>query len=139
MNLDTLAYFLAKSSVELVRVAVLVVAILCTFYPLSSPRTDFNTYFNVCYAAALMATGVPIMFSTSMDPKTAQLATVIFILIVNMMAGNQPTLAQIDKMGKVPAFISRMSYARWLDEALFVNEVALYSDAWKMRESHTRH
>ena len=30
---------------------------------------------------------------------------------------------------------SRMSYARWFDEALFAAEVDLYSDAWKMPPS----
>ena len=132
MNLNTLSYFLAKTVVELARIAVLVTAILLTFYPLASPRTYFADYFKICYAGALMATGVPIIFSTSINPKSAQLATVIFVLIVNMLAGNQPTLGEMDKMGKGVVYFSRMSYARWFDEALFVSEVALYSDAWKM-------
>ncbi|GMI46325.1 hypothetical protein TrCOL_g9564 [Triparma columacea] len=132
MNLDTLSYFLAKTMVELGRIAILVTAILVSFYPLASPRCEFSLYWNICFAAALMATGVPIIFSTSMDPKSAQLATVVFILIANMMSGNQPTLSAIDKMGTGAIYLSRLSYARWFDEALFIAETAHYADAWKM-------
>jgi hypothetical protein len=109
MNLDTLAYFVAKTLVELGRIAILTTAMLVSFYPLANPRTGFNLYFNITYAGALMATGIPIFFSTSMEPKSAQLATVVFILIVNMMAGMNPTLPTIDAMGKPAQYLSRMS------------------------------
>ena len=96
MNLSAFAYFAAKSCVELVRIAILVGAVLITFYPLAKPQMGFVEMFDLCYVGALMATGVPILFSTSMDPKSSQLATVIFILVMNMMSGNQVRSAKND-------------------------------------------
>ena len=78
-----------------------------------------------------MATGIPLIFSTCMDPKSSQLAAVVLVLVLNMFAGVNPRLSQIIKMGYGPHLLSTISYARWLDESLFTSESELYSDAWK--------
>ena len=67
MSLDTLAYFMAKTIVEIPRIGLLTFAILCTFYPLANPQTSFVNYYFLCFAGTFMATGIPLIFSVSMD------------------------------------------------------------------------
>jgi len=135
MSLNIKAYYIGKNLVEIPRIAILTFAILMTFYPLANPQSSFASYFGLCFAGVFMATGVPIIFSTSLDPKSSQLATVVFILVVNMFSGTNPRLSQINNMGFGPQLLTKLSYARYLVEALFTTETELYSDAWKFPPS----
>ena len=99
MGLSKPAFFLAKCVVEVPRLAVLVLMLISTFYPLASPRCPFLIYFLICFAAAWAISGWATILSVAQDPKSAQLSVVVIMVIFCMFCGVSPRLDELDNMG----------------------------------------
>jgi hypothetical protein len=66
-----------------------------------------------------------------LEPKSAQLAMVIFTLITVLFSGLDPRLSAMEK-SFFGMFISSMSQNRWMQESLFVQHTVKLEPAWKM-------
>ena len=135
MGLSKPAFFVAKCIVEVPRLAVLVYALLATFYPIANPRTPFVIYFGMVYSAAWAISGFAIILSIAQDPKSAQLSAVTVCVVFCMFSGISPKLSDIVKMGQPVQTITWLSFSRWLAEALYCEETKRMDDAWRMPPS----
>jgi hypothetical protein len=54
-------------------------------------------------------------------PESAHVAAVIVVLLANVLGGYNPRLDELQAMGL--GWLGELSYARWLLEALFINEL----------------
>lgn len=54
-------------------------------------------------------------------PESAHVAAVIVVLLANVLGGYNPRLDELQAMGL--GWLGQLSYARWLLEALFINEL----------------
>ena len=153
MNLDSLAYFLAKNLVEIPRIMLLVVVFLSTFcrdislltttsssstttttgtfYPFAKPIAFFSEYFLVSFFTVWNITGVSYIASAMLEPKSAQLAMVILTLITVLFSGLDPRLSKLEN-SFFGMFISSMSQNRWMQESLYVQHTVKLEPAWKM-------
>ena len=132
MGLSKPAFFLAKNIVELPRLAVLVLMLLATFYPMANPRCPFDVYFIMSFSAAFAISGWAYILSIAQDPKTAQLSMVVIMVVFTMFCGVIPRLSAIDKMGPGAQVVAWLSFARWYVECLYIEETRRMSDAWRM-------
>lgn len=135
MGLSQPAYFMAKCLVELPRLAFLTLMLLCTFYPMASPRCPFGIYFCICWSAAFCVSGWAYILAIAQDPKSAQLSVVVVMVVMAMFSGVAPRLTQIDKMGHLARGVTWLSFARWFIECLYTEETKRMSDAWRMPPS----
>ena len=132
MGIPKGAYFVAKTIVELPRLALLVLALLSTFYPMASPRCPFALYFAIFYGAAVAVSGWATLLSIAQDPKSAQLSAVVVVVVFAMFCGVAPRLPQLAQMGGYAVAMARLSFGRWFIECLYVEETVRMSDAWRM-------
>ena len=160
MALSRSAYFLAKNLVELPRIALLSIAVLCAFSAIAQPRAPFGLLVLETVSAAFAITGyscvarrapdfrsrpprplpppLPVppratrpksrankhaaagcrarrryIFSTTLEPKGALLAMVLWCLISIQFSGFAPTLAEMEPWAQ---WLSSVSFARWCVE-----------------------
>lgn len=92
MNLDPLAYFIAKLLVDLPRVVVLTVCVCVSFYPQVSPLAPLVEFVSISLFAAWSVTGVAYFVSVVFEKEASQLLVVVFILGCMLISGIQPTL-----------------------------------------------
>ena len=151
MALSRSAYFLAKNLVELPRIALLSIAVLCAFSAIAQPRAPFGLLVLETVSAAFAITGYSCVarrapdfrsrpprpratrsksrankhaaagcrarrryiFSTTLEPKGALLAMVLWCLISIQFSGFAPTLAEMEPWAQ---WLSSVSFARWCVE-----------------------
>uniref|UniRef100_A0A7S2W930 ABC transporter domain-containing protein n=1 Tax=Rhizochromulina marina TaxID=1034831 RepID=A0A7S2W930_9STRA len=131
MNLNKLAYFMAKNIVELPRLLLLTFFFVMSFYPIVTPTIQWYLYLLYGFAAAYAASGTAYLLSIALDPLTAQLLTVIWILVSIMFSGLS---TRLDELNSSPVFsvLTYVSYARWFAELIYLQTVWSMSLAWRM-------
>ena len=143
MSLPTGPYFLAKVIMELPRLLLFQISTLSFLYPMASPRTPFSEWLGVALCGSFAASGWAYIASVSLEPKTAQLAVVVCMLIFNTFSGVEPQLSEIEANSPVAGTaLTWMSYARWTNEALWVREAHRLTPAWRLPPafySHTKY
>jgi len=124
MSLDRVAYFAAKATVELLRIAVLSGMLLAMFVPLSTPQIPTVELYLATLFASYYMSGVAYALSIGLGESQAQLMSVVLVLVFTLYAGVLTTLPRLDPMSLT------MSYAspgRWYAELVFVGEAQMAS------------
>jgi ABC-type multidrug transport system ATPase subunit len=117
------AYFLGKNLADLPRLLLVPAFYLCLFLGISGVH-DNNL---VRYWALLMGvwatSGIGYMASTLFSPRNAQLGGVSMTLVCCLVSGFFPTWPESSSVMRV---VISCSYARWLNEALWVTDRGSY-------------
>jgi hypothetical protein len=96
-----------------------------------TPGLPWYLFFAYCYAAAFACSGVAYAASIALSPLKAQLLVVIYVLVAVMFSGLASRLSTLDANPLFRA-LSYVSYARWLSELLYLQDVWYLSLAWRM-------
>jgi hypothetical protein len=86
MNLNKLAYFVAKNVVELPRLLLLTFFFVMSFYPIVTPVIQWWQFVSYAFAASFACSGIAYLASVALDPLTAQLLTVIWVIATRPVA-----------------------------------------------------
>lgn len=125
-GVNRVMYFLAVNLSQLPIILITPLIFLSVFYTLVCPRSLFKDWYLVVLATVWTTHGLGYAISTMFSQRSAQLASVVFVLISCMMSGATPTLCRMDAYKVIGPLLYSFSYARWLGEALFEKEANSY-------------
>ena len=131
MNLNRFGYFMAKNFIELPRLLLLSFFFSMAFIPIVTPIIPWYYLMLINWAGAFAVSGVSVFASIAFDPLSAQLFVVIFVLINSMFSGLSTSISTIMENPFYSALMYT-SYARWLAELLYLDDVYFLSLAWRM-------
>ena len=97
--------------------------------PLARPRAGVGAYALLCACDAFAASGFGYVAAACLPPASAQLGALSVALLFAMFSGVHPTLAAMPAALKV---VHYASHDRYFVEALFVEEVARMSEAFRL-------
>jgi len=123
------AHVLARYVADLPRLGALAVVFVLGFYPLARPRAGVGAYALLCACDAFAASGFGYVAAACLPPASAQLGALSVALLFAMFSGVHPTLAAMPAALKV---VHYASHDRYFVEALFVEEVARMSEAFRL-------
>ncbi|XP_065051308.1 uncharacterized protein LOC135680985 [Rhopilema esculentum] len=127
VGINRFSYFMAGNVSQLPQIALMPIIYLSLQYTFTAPRGYLNDHYLVSLAAWFGVSGFGYLISCVFNPRNAQMATVLFILVSSLLSGSSPTLCKMNDLKVIgPAFYS-LSYARWYVEALFEAEVKHYA------------
>jgi len=135
MNLDMFAYFMAKNIVELPRLGFLTFFFVLSFYPLVTPNIEWYFFFGYSCAASFACSGLAYFASIALSPLKAQLLVVIYVLVAVMFSGLATRLKQLSE-NTLFLSLTYLSYARWLSELCYLQQVYSSTIAWRMPPSY---
>ena len=129
-GISRVAYFLGKNLAELPMLFLSPVLYLSMFAALTTPRTNSGALYAIVFMGMWAVSGLAYMISVTVNPRDAQLATVVFVLICSMFGGVSPTLAKLQNMGGVGVGAATLSYSRYMNEAMMSANVARWPEVW---------
>jgi hypothetical protein len=122
------AYFLAKNISQVPYILLAPMIYLSLYYTFTAPRATFWGTYLILAATQFCVTGVGNLVSIVCPTSTANVAAVVAVLLFVITSGYNPTLADLANMNL--QWLTKLSYARWLMEALFINEMKRYPTIW---------
>eukprot|EP00003_Mantamonas_plastica_P030396 TRINITY_DN752_c2_g1_i1.p1 TRINITY_DN752_c2_g1~~TRINITY_DN752_c2_g1_i1.p1 ORF type:complete len:202 (+),score=48.80 TRINITY_DN752_c2_g1_i1:2-607(+) len=123
---NALAYFLGKNIAQFPRIALVPLVFLSSYYTLVSPRGYLSDYYLVFLLLQFTAEAFGYLISIVVAPNRSQLAGVVIILVNQMFSGARPTLPELKNMFFPMPYIPYVSYIRWGQEAIYLNEMKRY-------------
>ncbi|KAL9658627.1 hypothetical protein ABK040_006163 [Willaertia magna] len=129
-GLSTLAYFLSKNIEHIPNIVIAPIVFLSIFFTLYSPRGSIYDYYYILLLMHFTAYGIGYFISIVTKHELSQIAGVVLILIFQLIAGAKPTLPQMKEMFFPMPYISYLSYIRYGQEALYLNEIIWYSQVY---------
>lgn len=126
-GVDRLSYFLAENVAQLwIYLIAAPIVYLAVFYPLTSPRAEFVSYYWIIMMTVFAASGMGYLISVLVAPKSSQMAAVVVSLITSMLSGANPTLPDLDQIKVLGPVMYSLSISRWMLEGLFEIEANTY-------------
>jgi hypothetical protein len=122
-GMSTTAYFLAKNITHILFIVLSPLLYLAPFLTFVSARAPLMVYYQICVILQFTTTGLGYLISIVAPPGLAQLAGVVIVLVFSMFGGARPTLVEIQKMFPLLHAMPYLSYIRWGQEALYLNEI----------------
>ncbi|CAL4933868.1 unnamed protein product [Urochloa decumbens] len=119
-GMSSLAYFLARDTIDQFNTAVKPIIFLSTFYFFNNPRSTLRDNYLVLLALIYCVTGIGYTFSIWFELGLAQLCSAI-VPVVLVLVGTKPDL---------PRFIKELCYTKWALEAFIVAGAKEYSGVW---------
>jgi hypothetical protein len=93
----------------------------CIFYYFKTPNIGFLAFYLVCVVTQFTCLGLGYMASLLAQPAPF-LAGCVIVLVSIAFSGVEPSLQKLNQMAVV-GFLSNFSFARWMIESLYVQEV----------------
>ncbi|CAN6293402.1 unnamed protein product [Urochloa humidicola] len=119
-GMSSLAYFLARDTIDHFNTAVKPIIFLSTFYFFNNPRSTLRDNYLVLLALIYCVTGIGYTFSIWFELGLAQLCAAI-VPVVLVLVGTKPDL---------PQFIKDLCYPKWALEAFIIAGAKEYSGVW---------
>ncbi|CAN6283386.1 unnamed protein product [Urochloa humidicola] len=119
-GMSSLAYFLARDTIDHFNTAVKPIIFLSTFYFFNNPRSTLRDNYLVLLALIYCVTGIGYTFSIWFELGLAQLCAAI-VPVVLVLVGTKPDL---------PRFIKDLCYPKWALEAFIIAGAKEYSGVW---------
>lgn len=118
--MSSLAYFLARDTVDHFNTAVKPIIFLSTFYFFNNPRSTLRDNYLVLLALIYCVTGIGYSFAIWFELGLAQLSSAI-VPVVLVLVGTKPDL---------PRVIRELCYPKWALEAFIIAGAKKYSGVW---------
>jgi len=138
-GLTTSSFFIAQNLVYLLDILLKSAFWVFMLIVFTRPRQSFLIFWNAQVAAMWAVSGFTYVISTNIEPTKAFLAMVTFMLIfAGVFGGVQPNFIELYWDGEygtsfadlskasVTSFFGDLSYARWYNENVVVNELLTY-------------
>jgi len=130
-GLSPLAYFLGKNIADLPRQLILPIFYLSMYYTLLQPQMSAATLYLIVFAGAFATWGMGYCVSAVLSPGLAQVGAIVLALAWTTLSGITPTRGELrQNLGGLGTALNSISYARWMTETLFVEEVASWPPGW---------
>lgn len=113
------AYFLGKNLCDLPRLLLVPAFYLALFLGFSGVHDNNKVRYWALFMGVWATSGIGYMASTLFSPRSAQLGGVSLTLVCCLLSGFFPTWPE---SGKILQTFIQCSYARWLNEALWITD-----------------
>ncbi|XP_059659443.1 ABC transporter G family member 28 [Cornus florida] len=122
-GMSSLAYFLAKDTVDNFNALIKPVVYLSMFYYFNNPRSSFLDNYIVLVCLVYCVTGIAYLFAIYLEPGAAQLWSVLIPVVLTLVA-HQKT------KGETMKEIEKVCYPKWAIEAFVIANAERYSGVW---------
>ncbi|XP_062205285.1 ABC transporter G family member 25-like isoform X2 [Phragmites australis] len=119
-GMSSLAYFLARDTLDHFNTAIKPIIFLSTFYFFNNPRSTFKDNCLVLLALIYCVTGIGYTFAIWFELGLAQLCSAL-IPVVLVLVGTKPEL---------PRVVKELCYPKWALEAFIIAGAKEYSGVW---------
>ncbi|GMJ15445.1 ATP-binding cassette G28 [Hibiscus trionum] len=122
-GMSSLAYFLAKDTIDHFNTIIKPLVYLSMFYFFNNPRSTVTDNYIVLLCLVYCVTGIAYILSILFDPGQAQLWSVLLPVVLTLIAtqGND---------SEVVTSIGDLCYTKWALEAFVVSNAKMYSGVW---------
>ncbi|XP_048231490.1 ABC transporter G family member 28 isoform X2 [Ricinus communis] len=122
-GMSSLAYFLAKDTIDHFNTAIKPVVYLSMFYSFTNPRSSFVDNYVVLLCLIYCVTGIAYALAIFFEPGPAQLWSVLLPVVLTLIA-TRP------KDSKALKNIANLCYPEWALEALVIANAERYYGVW---------
>ncbi|GMI86994.1 ATP-binding cassette G24 [Hibiscus trionum] len=122
-GMSSLAYFLAKDTVDHFNTVIKPVVYLSMFFFFTNPRSSFAENYTVLLCLVYCVTGIGYAFAIFFQPGPAQLWSVLVPVVLTLVA----TRTQDNEVLKK---ISNLCYPKWALEAFVISNAKRYYGVW---------
>ncbi|KAM3401913.1 hypothetical protein ACQJBY_006094 [Aegilops geniculata] len=119
-GMSSVAYFLARDTVDHFNTVVKPIVFLSTFYFFNNPRSTLRDNYLVLLALVYCVTGIGYTLAIWFELGLAQLCSAL-LPVVLVLVGTDP---------KFPQFIKQFCYPKWTLEAFIIAGAKEYSGVW---------
>ncbi|KAI4322292.1 hypothetical protein L6164_022002 [Bauhinia variegata] len=124
-GMSSLAYFLAKDTVDHFSTIIKPLVYLSMFYFFNNPRSTVVDNYIVLLCLVYCVTGIAYIFAIYLEPGPAQLWSVLLPVVLTLMATHSN-----DENNKYVKYIADYSYPKWALEAFIISNAKRYAGVW---------
>ncbi|KAI6676541.1 hypothetical protein NL676_037337 [Syzygium grande] len=121
-GMSSLAYFLAKDTIDHFNTVIKPVVYLSTFYFFTNPRSSFADNYTVLLCLVYCVTGIAYALAIFFEAGAAQLWSVLLPVILTLIATRNG--------GGISSIISNFCYPKWALEAFVIANAERYYGVW---------
>ncbi|XP_010935863.2 ABC transporter G family member 28 isoform X2 [Elaeis guineensis] len=119
-GMSSLAYFLARDTIDHFNTIIKPIVYLSMFYFFNNPRSSILDNYVILVALVYCVTGIGYTFAIFFQPGTAQLWSALLPVVLTLIATQE----------KVSKVISNLCYTKWALEAFVIANAERYSGVW---------
>ncbi|KAL5709967.1 ABC transporter G member 28 [Ranunculus cassubicifolius] len=121
-GMSSLAYFLAKDTIDHFNTVIKPLVYLSMFYFVNNPRSSFTDNYIILICLVYCVTGIAYAFAILLEPGAAQLWSVLLPVVATLIATQRD--------GKLVKGIAYAMYPKWALEAFIISNANRYSGVW---------
>ncbi|KAK8945225.1 ABC transporter G family member 28 [Platanthera zijinensis] len=119
-GMSSLAYFLARDSIDHFNTVIKPIVYLSMFYFFNNPRSSFADNYVILVALVYCVTGIGYFFAIFFQYGTAQLWSALMPVVLTLIATQETT----------SKFLANMCYTKWALEAFIIVNAERYTGVW---------
>uniref|UniRef100_A0A0A8Z522 ABC transporter domain-containing protein n=1 Tax=Arundo donax TaxID=35708 RepID=A0A0A8Z522_ARUDO len=119
-GMSTLAYFLARDTIDHFSTVVKPIIYLSMFYYFNNPRSSIANNYVVLLALVYCVTGIGYTFAICFSPGSAQLCSALTPVVLTLLSTQKST----------PTFLKRLCYSKWALEGFIIGNAKMYPGVW---------
>ncbi|TVU07325.1 hypothetical protein EJB05_47375, partial [Eragrostis curvula] len=119
-GMSTLAYFLARDTVDHFNTVVKPIIYLSMFYYFNNPRSSIGDNYVVLLALVYCVTGIGYTFAICFSPGSAQLCSALVPVVLTLLSTQKST----------PTLLKRLCYSKWALEGFIIGNAKKYPGVW---------
>nr|CAG4711106.1 unnamed protein product [Naegleria fowleri] len=126
-GLNTLIYFVVKDVLYLIPMVCASLLYTLAEYLLISPKGSFWEHFGVFFLIAFTTYPLGFIISICLKSDLAQIASAIVLFLCYLFSGLSPSLSDMSQMKLPYPFIPHLSFLRYANEIMYLNEIKYYT------------
>ncbi|WVZ84105.1 hypothetical protein U9M48_031167 [Paspalum notatum var. saurae] len=119
-GMSSLAYFLARDTIDHFSTVVKPIIYLSMFYYFNNPRSTIADNYIVLLALVYCVTGIGYTFAICFSPGSAQLCSALVPVVLTLLSTQSST----------PIFLKRLCYSKWALEGFIIGNAKKYPGVW---------
>ncbi|XP_066348152.1 ABC transporter G family member 25-like [Miscanthus floridulus] len=119
-GMSSLAYFLARDTIDHFSTVVKPIIYLSMFYYFNNPRSTIGDNYIVLLALVYCVTGIGYTFAICFSPGSAQLCSALIPVVLTLLSTQRST----------PTFLKRLCYSKWALEGFIIVNAKKYPGVW---------
>ncbi|CAN6271010.1 unnamed protein product [Urochloa humidicola] len=119
-GMSSLAYFLARDTIDHFSTIVKPIIYLSMFYYFNNPRSTLADNYIVLLALVYCVTGIGYTFAICFSPGSAQLCSALIPVVLTLLSTQKST----------PIFLKRLCYSKWALEGFIIVNAKKYPGVW---------
>ncbi|CAM0907995.1 unnamed protein product [Alopecurus aequalis] len=119
-GMSTLAYFLARDTIDQFSTVLKPIIYLSMFYYFNNPRSSIGDNYVILLALVYCVTGIGYTFAICFSPGSAQLCSALIPVVLTLLSTQRTT----------PLFLKKLSYPKWALEGFIIVNAKKYPGVW---------